>query len=1844
MARVVGLVWFMGGSMAMAGPAPGTAIDNFATGTALDSISGTPLTAISDTVHAYIPVFEALTLVPERGAGLAPGAAFVFAHRLTNAGNSTADERLDLFNLAGDGFDLTSLALVRDVDGDGQPSPGDLPWPSGAAITLAPGEGADLLVTGSVPASAPASSLAWVRLTATTPAIPLAERGGPARAATVSVAVTDTARTLAAVLPPDLAFFRDASFGATTRVASAGQPLYVQALAPGCDLDPTRPDTVTITLRSQLTGDVESYRAVETAASSGAFRIMPPVVTARAISGNAVQNSGALEVVTNDQVTATLLGCGATTTQALVWIDPAGMVFDARSDLPVAAARVALVDVTGAGNGGDAGGPARVFAADGVTPAPSTVSSDASGRYAFASVPASTYRLDVTPPLSHRYPSLVPPGSLAAGHVVDAAGSYGVAFGQSDAGAPVRFDLPLDADGSVALFVDKTASPAFATVGDLVDYAVTVANRSDSTLTVVEVDDLLPPGFRYVSGSARRDTSALADPSGGAGPQLRFAIGALGANAQAVLRYRLRVGPASPLGESVNQAFAIGGGVQSNTARATVTLLGGEFAQEATVLGTVFVDHDGDGKRAVGEPGVPGVRVVADDGTFAITDGDGRFSFYGLSPRTHSMLLDRTTLPDGAAPFSARGRERRQPALKSVALQLGDLQRVDFAVRGGAGLDSIVAERRLSTVTLPDEGDRMVRRQLPLVDDPASLGDPKARPVSGVVGGNSGSLPLFGNGERERTTTTPNLTPTLPGTTTMASPEGPTSAVVIPTPGMPATSVAPSGASNSVPIAVALNGAGATWSDAAAAQALDQVLMASDRHVGFVGVSDGDTLPADQMTVRVKGQEGSNFELRVNGRAVPVEQVGRKLTSVSTGVEVWEWIGVALDPGHNVLFVSQRDAALVEQGQAVVQVVAPDRFARLELTLPKSVSADGHTLASVRVRALDGHGLPVSGRTLITLESSRGEWATADLDPRRSGLQIAIEDGAAEALLVAPSEPGPAKVRASTYEVSTDTTLNFVPELRPLLLVGSVEGRLDLATLLRGGAGARDRSLNSFEQTMREFSDTSADGKRTAAARAALYVKGRVRDDLLLTLGYDSDRPDATRLFRDIQPDAFYPVYGDASVHGYDAQSTGHLYARVDKPGAWLMYGDYTPITGGGARSLATYNRSLTGVQEHWDDGRVRVDAFTSREQSLTRVDELPGLGISGPYRLLHVPIRENSERVEIITRDRNQSEVVLGVETQTRFADYELDPLDGQLVFKQPVPSFDSQLNPVSVRVTYEERSGGEAAWVSGVEARVHVNPRLQVGGTYVDDHDPAQPYQLRAAFVGAKLGTGTTVEGEFATAAAPGEQAGDAGRIEIQHETPTSKGLFYAAVTDSEFANRSAGYGPGRAEAGLHWHTRLSERLMLRAEGLYTGDILGDARRAGLLVGLERGLNHAFRGEFGLRVAGEQLRAGGAEPTQFSLRGKLGAQWPRHPELSAYAEAEQDLREWDRQMGAIGGEYRFSTVGRLYLRHELISSLTGPFALSSRDRTMSTVFGIDSDVMRDAHVFSEYRLRDALSGREAEASIGLRHSWSPDGRYRISTSFERVNPLSKSDVGPTTAITGGIESLGDDDVKSSSRMEVRNTRGSQSFLWGMAAAWRLDSTWTTLARSLTNVTTDVANGTTSRERLQLGLSWRPSESARWAALGRYELHYDRGAIDTGLRARRIANVLSAHAAGPMFEVVDASVALAAKFVNLRDNLAVTRSDAQWVHGRLAHDLGDHWDIGVQASALFGGGGRRDGLGVEIGRDLGRGVWLSGGWNRFGYDDSDLPDEEYTHAGVYARIRARFDQSLIQRTAEGRP
>ena len=147
--------------------------------------------------------------------------------------------------------------------------------------------------------------------------------------------------------------------------------------------------------------------------------------------------------------------------------------------------------------------------------------------------------------------------------------------------------------------------------------------------------------------------------------------------------------------------------IRSNTALFKVTVQGGVFSNEGCITGKVFVDCDGNAVQnnsgASRELGIPGVRLVMLDGSFVITDAEGKYSVCGVKSQTHVIKVDRTTLPKGSRLVPSSNRNAGVGDSLFVDLKGGELARADF-IEGSCSpevLDQVRARRALGGVTGP---------------------------------------------------------------------------------------------------------------------------------------------------------------------------------------------------------------------------------------------------------------------------------------------------------------------------------------------------------------------------------------------------------------------------------------------------------------------------------------------------------------------------------------------------------------------------------------------------------------------------------------------------------------------------------------------------------------------------------------------------------------------------------------------------------------------------------------------------------------------------------------------------------------------------------------------------------------------------------------------------------------------------------------------------------------------------------------------------------------------------------------------------------------------------------------
>ena len=561
-----------------------------------------------------------------------------------------------------------------------------------------------------------------------------------------------------------------------------------------------------------------------------------------------------------------------------------------------------------------------------------------------------------------------------------------------------------------------------------------------------------------------------------------------------------------------------------------------------------------------------------------------------------------------------------------------------------------------------------------------------------------------------------------------------------------------------------------------------------------------------------------------------------------------------------------------------VDYAANAKVAKIVVELDRDgIPADGQTPVKFTVRLLGRDGQPVKGTSFATIENTGGRIQLSkagtdelgpgrrDLDKATPGVQLKMENGVAEFALIAPAEPMDVRVRITAGAEEATGSISFLPELREMVAVGLVEGIINLNNIA-GSQLAQARNGDVFEQEIHDFSRSFSNGKGSYAARTAFFLKGVVKGEYLLTAAYDSDKQTQGRLMRDIQPDQFYPVYGDSSVKGFDARSVAKLYVRVDKDKNYLLFGDYdtgagfAQMTGGGStaslamRQLGNYSRTVNGVRLHAEDKGYVGNLFASKDSLKQVVEEFAGRGVSGPYSVSNNSGVSNSEKVEVIVRNRNQPSQIISSTPLARFVDYSFEPFSGRILFTQPVPAADANLNPVSIRVTYEVDQGGEQFWLLGADGQLKLSKHVEVGGSYVKDENPLAPYRLGSANLGIRIAdhtllvleaarttstvnTGTGVNSYITPALANrvGEVSGNAMRADLHHEGNAWDLRAFAAKSDAEFNNPAASFNGGRVEAGAKATADVSETVRVYADMLHSEDKIVDGKRDGAQLGAQ-------------------------------------------------------------------------------------------------------------------------------------------------------------------------------------------------------------------------------------------------------------------------------------------------------------------------------------------------------------------------------------------------------------------------
>ncbi|WP_018631911.1 DUF11 domain-containing protein [Neomegalonema perideroedes] len=1398
----------------------------------------------------------------------------------------------------------------------------------------------------------------------------------------------------------------------------------------------------------------------------------------------------------------------------------------------------------------------------------------------------------------------------------------------SAAGADLNgLDIPLDLRAAPVddqgLWVEKSVSASTAQVGDFLRYEVQVENRTGRRLSGVTLRDEAARGLAYAPGSLRVDGAAPADGTWSfQTPNVNlFRLAEMEAGASLSVSYVMRVG-AGASGDLLNSAWATGlrpdsTRVDSAASQARVKLENkGPISDENYLIGRVAVvsacerlpaqidalglEDAGTGTlrlpRADGTLARPrvwplaGARVWLETGVYAVTDERGYFSMYGVQSGPHVARLDGETTPRGLKPTSLRSAPSssgRGDWSQFVNLRFGDLARADFHLVADCAQMEAIAPSLATDSAQPrierqlDEAVRFDARVRDLESDLRA----RARGDGDVGRGLSGDLradaPLLERREAqvaEGAQEQSRLRAAMPKSEEV------------------------------VQSLTAEMGREGRW-----LWPLDGV----SRDGRFMAAIRADAEPV----------------LYVNGVAVPQSQLGERLRNPAARAELVAWYGVALNSGANQLEIRGRDQFGNERTLASATMTRPGAPERLVLTSDRlSLPADGgRSVARLTIKLADSAGIPVEGVSFVTLHSEDGAWLTQDLDGKARGLQVRLEDGEAHVRLASSVRSGPVLVTAESEDKrKAELNLRFSADERPLMGVGLLAFEANFA-----GRGWR------IPESLRAIDDEDDYGESyEIGARGAVFLKGKIRGDALLTLLYDSSRTEDDRLFRDLDPNAYYPVYGDGSVTGYEAQARSPLYVRLEKGGFMGMWGDFATDAENDLK-LGGLRRNLTGVNATYEGEGWRAQVFAARPDASTRTVEIQGLGLAMGYQLPGAPVRAGSERLAIIVRDRLNPGILLSRRDVRRGSDFALDYDSGRLDFFSPIPSLDDDLNPVYIEAYYETEAGGESYTVAGARLERELAEGLRVGGAYSHVDDPAERNRLAAVYGEYRPNQDVRVRAEGAWSRNPDTGAtGTAVLLEGEAQLGGGwrvDGGFGRAEAD--FQGESASVSSGRMEARAGVQGPLGDLAELRTQGVYSADLTEDNWRASAEAELRRNFG-PVEGRLGVRH--EQAETGGERTEQtFVTTGLRASTDVLGRSVSGTLEAAKAVDSPAFRASA-RLDVQATPDTTFYVKHEFANddaTVTGPEGdgyLSVADAFSQgrTVIGIENDWRPDTRVYSETRLTGDASARGVENAVGLRGEYALAEKLTLQAQAEHVRAFS-GDGADSAALSFALRDERSQVMSRAFRVEGRVQDKDWTFGSTAAIIGRATEELTLFSAARYDGRLPDVGFASHKAHLRLGLAFRPTNN-RTHILAYYEAEYERAASD--LREDSLNHILAAHINSQVTDRLQISGRLGLRFTDQRFDGARHRSEVGLADIRVLYGLTDRFALEGRAGALTAGWGESTswsgGLGFNYAAT--ENVEFGVGYNFSGFDEDRLDPQGYNREGVYMRVNIKFDEELF--------
>ena len=993
----------------------------------------------------------------------------------------------------------------------------------------------------------------------------------------------------------------------------------------------------------------------------------------------------------------------------------------------------------------------------------------------------------------------------------------------------------------------------------------------------------------------------------------------------------------------------------------------------------------------------------------------------------------------------------------------------------------------------------------------------------------------------------------------------------------------------------------------------------------------------NSISVTVAGKAGSPVKLFVND-----VEIAHDIIRIDG---LFDFLSVKVPAGPVTLRVEAIGAAdrtfIAEKKIHVLGTVGQIKNVSGDIIQP----ADGRSIGKYKFELSDEWGYQLHDVKVVTLRLSSGTLIDKDIDEHSSGHQVKAVEGYVSLSIQSgtePSERSTLNIQAGGY--SQDFNVSYTIPEEPLLLVGVASG--SFSTL---GTDQDPNALPHFGIINRN--NTQLGDHVLLGGRTAFYAKGSIKPGLRLTASLDTDRGYLDQLFVDVDPQEQYPLFGDASTITFDAQSRSKLFAKLEQNESFLLLGDFnTNMTD---NEFTAYNRTFNGLLGSYLYKNHEIQVFATATDRSMEQEEIRGEGISGFYYLNNGSITRFSEKIRIVTKDRYHPETILETKNLTRFFDYDINYVDGTLMFKQPIASLDGAGNPIFIVVSYEFQGSNSRSWIGGFrhKSKLGPNEKITVGTTFLTEERATANYMLYGVDATVPINDKIIVSAEIGQSRKPDEfidsvTVGSAIKTELQvapYPGLNLKGYIRAVGDDFENASQvGAGTERGSFKYGLNAkydsrkYGKITSEYYDQMGTLGTSNTLESRvfnmhveRRIKETATLKFGYENAFREKFD---ASDSLLS---QDHSNLLKAQYDILLLDH--IKAVFEHEQNLSLTNRTKPtntSVGLTYPITEQLEVYWKYRFIQG-TGV--------NRQSVLGFRSSVGENTDIEGKYEIGGITGDQRNRASLGLKNKWYIREDLVVNVSLENTATVDSFEI-PTPshqAMALSFEYLPEMPWKAIGKYEVRDDANSLQRVITLGGDMRIFAGFGAIAKldHWENRYKIGKQGSQTRENYQAGLAFRPQSSDQINALAKLAYVSDRNS-QIAIPLRQDRYIFSVHS----YWQIDRKIGLASRFATrfvLDDDATFDEgvsTQTYFLQSRVEYAYTNELSGILDARFIYMSPTRENafGLAAEVDYLVYQNIQFGVGYIFKNYSDADFSFLDYQYHNLYFALHAKFSEDIF--------